>query len=166
MDKATFMRLEPMTVASFLGFGAEPENLAWRGLAAWLDAQGLSRGGRRYFGFNNPNPSPGSGNYGYEQWAELATRPEGAGAAEEAQAGGIVIKAFGGGSYLCLTHEGSPERLPLSWSRLLAAAEASPYRMANRPCLEECLTPELAMEGDPSRFADWRFRLYLAVDEY
>ncbi len=162
MDEIEFIRLEPMTVASCLGFGAEPEGLAWQGLAAWLRAKGLSLRGRRYFGFNNPNPSPGSANYGYEQWAEL---PEDIAAAPGAQDGAVSIKLFEGGGFLTLSHEGGPERLPASWARLLAAAEASPYRMANRHCLEECLSPELAMEAGPERFDDWRFRLYLAVEE-
>ena len=47
-------------------------------------AKGVDVEKARFFGFNNPNPSPGSPNYGYEQW--LTVGPE-----VQAE-GGIVIK--------------------------------------------------------------------------
>jgi len=51
--------LEPMRVASAYGFGEQPETQAWTKILAWASSQGyedLSK--HRFFGFNNPNPSP------------------------------------------------------------------------------------------------------------
>jgi hypothetical protein len=64
------VRLEPTRVAAALGYGASPEMEAWGKLLAWAESQGLLAEihKHRFFGFNNPNPSPGSPNYGYEQW--------------------------------------------------------------------------------------------------
>ena len=63
------VNLEPMLVASAYGFGDQPETLAWTKILAWASSQDYEDlGKQRFFGFNNPNPSPGSPNYGYEQW--------------------------------------------------------------------------------------------------
>ena len=68
--KVRIVRLEPMRVASALGFGQRPEEIAWSKILAFADLKGLlaASPSPRFFGFNNPNPSPGSPNYGYEQW--------------------------------------------------------------------------------------------------
>ena len=65
--------LAPMRVASFYGFGPSPELVAWEKLMAWSRPKGLLDGPTRarIFGFNNPNPSAGSPNYGYEFWIEV-----------------------------------------------------------------------------------------------
>ena len=62
------VKLEPMTVASAYGFGKEPEGIASRKLVAWAKPKGLFDDPAQHptFGFNNPDPSPGSPNYGYE----------------------------------------------------------------------------------------------------
>ena len=62
------VQLAPMRVASAHGFGASPETLAWDKLTTWAKERGLWQDAapRRFFGFNNPDPSPGSPNYGYE----------------------------------------------------------------------------------------------------
>ncbi|NNK92581.1 MAG: MerR family transcriptional regulator, partial [Acidimicrobiia bacterium] len=62
------VELEAMRVAAALGFGPEPESEAWGKLMTWARATNHLDGTQRYFGFNNPNPMPGSPNYGYEQW--------------------------------------------------------------------------------------------------
>ena len=65
--------LAPMRVASFYGFGPSPEFVAWEKLMAWSRPKGMLDGPTqaRIFGFNNPNPSAGSPNYGYEFWIEV-----------------------------------------------------------------------------------------------
>ena len=73
-------KLEPMQVASAYGFGEQPELEAWEKILAWAKEKGyadLSQ--HRFFGFNNPNPSPGSPNYGYEFWIVVGpdVEPEG-----------------------------------------------------------------------------------------
>ena len=73
------VKLEPMRVASAYGFGTSPEEEAWGKLLAWARAKDLLNEDVRFFGFNNPNPSPGSPNYGYEQWMTVGqdVEPEG-----------------------------------------------------------------------------------------
>jgi AraC family transcriptional regulator len=74
--------MEPMRVASAHGFGEHPEDLAWQRMLAFAQAQGLDTESVRFFGFNNPNPSPGSPNYGYEQWMTVGP---------EVEAGGEIV---------------------------------------------------------------------------
>ena len=86
------VKLEPMRVGSVYGFGDSQEKLAWEKLIGWAEAKGLLRSGEyRIFGFNNPNPSPGSPNYGYEFWMVVGqdVEPEGE----------IAAKDFAGGLY-------------------------------------------------------------------
>ncbi len=70
MSEITIIKLPPMRVASAWGFGPSPEGVAWQKLAAYAKSHGLFKAGSesRIFGFNNPNPSEGSPNYGYEFW--------------------------------------------------------------------------------------------------
>ena len=58
----------------------------------------------RIFGFNNPDPSPGSPNYGYEQWIAVAGdfRPP-VGLPE-----GVTMKELPGGHYAALESPGIP----------------------------------------------------------
>lgn len=179
MIETRYVRLEAMRVARYRGFGEEPEGLAWAGLAAWLEDKGVripeeagsneppapgeGQGGMRFFGFNNPNPSPASPNYGYEQWTTL----EGglAGLPDGPAGRGVEIGRFEGGSFLVARHRGSPERLPGTWAALMAAAEAGPRRPVNRQWLEECLSPGLVAAGDPSTMENWAFDLYLPVED-
>ena len=80
MDKleVRIIQLEPMRVASTHGFGASPETLTWDKLTVWAKERGLWPGEtpRRFFGFNNPDPSPGSPNYGYETWMTVGPEVE------------------------------------------------------------------------------------------
>jgi DNA gyrase inhibitor GyrI len=129
--------LEPMRVASFHGFGEGPETLAWEKLAAWAKPQGLldEPGRHRIFGFNNPDPSPGSPNYGYEFWIVLEPGAEPAGEAK--------IKDFPGGLYAVTRCEarGNPgESIPSTWKQLVAWREDSPYKPACHQWLEEIVS--------------------------
>ena len=87
------VKLEPLHVASFHGFGPSPEHLAAQKLAAWAGPRGYlaDLAQHRIFGFNNPNPSPGSPNYGYEFWMVVG--------AEVEAAGDMRILDFPGGLY-------------------------------------------------------------------
>ena len=78
-----------MRVASFLATARVPERLAGEKLRAWAEGREFA-GKRRVFGFNNPIP-PGSPNYGYEFWVELA--------AGEDSRRGAAEKSFSGGLY-------------------------------------------------------------------
>lgn len=88
------VRLEPMRLASAHGFGASPEGIAHEKMQTFLKSKNLLDGygsQRRHFGFNNPDPSPGSPNYGYEIWVEVESDVE--------PAGDIRIVDFSGGLY-------------------------------------------------------------------
>lgn len=146
--QARIVRLEPMRVASAHGFGKEPEGEAWDILLAWAKPKGLldDLKARRFFGFNNPDPSPGSPNYGYEQWITVGpdVEPEGE----------VKVRDFPGGLYAVTRCEGVPN--PGLWQQLVAWCEDSQYKLAPHQWLEECLTPLTT---------EWVFDLYLPIAE-
>lgn len=147
------VKLEPMRVASFLGFGPSPEIDAWTALLDFARAQGLlgNLNDHRFFGFNNPNPSPGSPNYGYEQWMTVGPEIEGS--------DGVKIIEFGGGLY-AVTRCTGIETIGQTWQQLVEWWQDCPYRQAANYCLEEFLRPELLLNPD-GRYAD----LMKKVDE-
>jgi DNA gyrase inhibitor GyrI len=90
----------------------------------------------RIFGFNNPNPSPGSPNYGYEFWMVVSPEVE----PEE----GVEIKEFPGGLYAVSRWDGQGDpnkTIPAAWERLLKWRENSSYRSASHQWLEEHVEP-------------------------
>lgn len=132
-QKVRVVRLEPLHVAVGYGFGASPEEQAWQKLLDWAKRKGLLENvkAQRFFGFNNPDPSPGSPNYGYEQWMTVGpdVQPEGE----------IKFKEFPGGLYAVMHCEGIPN--PDIWRQLVLWCEHSRYRFAHHQWLEECLNP-------------------------
>ena len=144
--------LSPMRVASALGYGTEPENQAAGMIVEFAKSIGLTPGdpGYRTFGFNNPNPSPGSPNYGYEIWLVIGSDVE----AEEP----ITIKDVPGAKYAVTRFTGL-SNIGRAWRELVAWFEDSPYtrppNWANG--LEEVLNPT---ETDPEK---WLFDLYLPI---
>jgi AraC family transcriptional regulator len=135
-DSIRIVRLEPLRVASVLGFGREPETEALSKLAAWAEPRGYLNPGRsrRVFGFNNPSPAPGSPNYGYEVWITVD---------QDVQTGsGVEIKDFAGGLYAVMRCpvSGDPgEVIPMAWKELALWREESHYRPAHHQWLEEHL---------------------------
>ncbi len=131
------VNLEPMYVASFLGFGESPEEIAFEKLNAWASPKGLlkDRENHRLFGFNNPNPSAGSPNYGYEVWIVIDP--------DEVESGEDVdIKEFQGGLYAvteCVVPKGFFDVIGQTWKALVAWREESKYRCGNYQWLEESL---------------------------
>lgn len=73
------VELEPMRVASVRVFSESPENDAWVKLRAWAEPQGLLDDliTHPVFGFNNPDPSPGQKEYGYEFWIRMGANFKG-----------------------------------------------------------------------------------------
>ena len=155
----TIVDLPDMTVASSLGFGTQPETEAWKILLDWANMTGLTGlNERRYFGFNNPDPTPGSPNYGYEQWVTVEPGTLGSNL--------VTVKPFSGGRYAVMDCMGLP--MPDKWAKLVQWVQDGPYEMENRPCLEECLTPEDLFE--PASMPDQvdealHFLLYLPIRE-
>jgi effector-binding domain-containing protein len=148
------IRLEKMTVISALGFGSQPELLAWDKILAFAREHGLLELPQRprFFGFNNPNPSMGSPNYGYEQWMTLPPgfHPE----------SGLEIKEIPARLYAVTRFQGL-EQIGQMWMRLVAWCETCPYRMAEAQCLEELISPIEDMD-DLNKYV---FDLYLPLIE-
>lgn len=159
------IQLEPFRAASFYGFGTEPELQALGKLQAWAGPRGyLNNPQHRIFGFNNPNPSHGSPNYGYEFWITVAPEVEPDDAVlDDLVQGSMRVVEFGGGLYAVL-HLADPfaapyERIPAGWEALVRWLEDSPYQHGGHQWLEEHLmraqTPD---EG-------WDMDLYLPIVE-
>lgn len=149
------VELEPMLVASYLGFGESPEVLAWEKLFDWARPEGLLEDPETYrlFGFNNPNPSPGSPNYGYEVWMTIVPGvvPGGEGQVVE----------YGGGKYAvtrCVVPEGDFDVIGQTWKKLVAWREDSRYRCGAHQWLEESLP-----EAPPG--TEFVLDLYLPIAE-
>jgi DNA gyrase inhibitor GyrI len=135
------VRLEPMNVAATLGFGESPEGAAIEQMAAYAAACGMEYGSaeHRVFGFNNPNPSEGSPNYGYEVWMVVGP--------EARPAKNVEIKDFAGGLFAVTRVKGVENIFP-GWQKLTAWVEASKYRVRGTLCLEEQVSPpDATLEG-------------------
>jgi len=152
MTDVTIVALEPTQVVSALAFGEEPESQAWNLILGYAAANGLTPwdGDHRFFGFNNPDPAPGSPNYGYEQWITVA--------GETTAVEPLESKRFAGGRYAMLRLHGL-EGIGEAWEQLVAWVEDEGYDIASteHSCLEELLTP-LDQPQD-----EWDFNLYLGI---
>jgi DNA gyrase inhibitor GyrI len=127
------VQLETMQVAAFHAFGATPELAAWQKVQAWSQPRGLTdeESTCRIFGFNNPNPSEGSPNYGYEFWVEIDDADD-----IEASDRSVEIKHFDGGLYAVAECVGA-EQIGATWQQLVAWCEKSRYEIAHHQWLEE-----------------------------
>ncbi|MFC2107876.1 effector binding domain-containing protein [Candidatus Bipolaricaulota bacterium] len=152
--KVDIVDLPAMRVASALGFGKEPETQAWEMIRAFAEKAGIDQRAEENFtyGFNNPNPSPGSENYGYEIWLPVDSSVE---AVEP-----VRIKQFPGGKYATTRFTGL-SNIGRVWKELVAWVEDSPYAFGPNccQCLEKALSP---FEQD---IEEWVFELYLSVAE-
>jgi effector-binding domain-containing protein len=151
------VQLEPMRVASAHGFGTGPEEEAAAKILAFMAARGLEFEQVRWFGFNNPDPSPGSPNYGYEVWVTVG--PEVAGEGE------VTIKEVPERLYAVTRFEGL-EKIGRVWQELVSWFEDSPYSKSphRSHCLEaHCLENLLTHPRTP--YDQYVFDLYLPIAE-
>ncbi len=149
------VKLEPMRLISAWGFGPSPEEEAWNKLRAWADPKGLMDDleKHRIFGFNNPDPSPGSPNYGYEVWIEVGpeVKPE----------SDLRVVGFCGGLYavtLCEVPEGHFDVIGQLWKKLVAWREDSKYHYSPHQWLERTVS-----HGSPG--IAFALDLYLPIAE-
>ena len=135
------VRLEPFRAASFYGFGASPEEQAFGKLQAWAGPRGYlaDLAQHRIFGFNNPNPSSGSPNYGYEFWMVVG--------AEVEAAGDMRVLDFPGGLYAVTRCQGGDNIGP-TWGRLVQWLTGSRYRHAGHQWLEEHINATFPVPGE------------------
>ncbi|MDD5220758.1 MAG: GyrI-like domain-containing protein [Candidatus Bipolaricaulis sp.] len=154
LKEVRIVDLPPMRVASSLGFGKEPEDQAWKQMQAFAASAGIRLGekGGQTYGFNNPDPAPGSENYGYELWLPV-------GADVEAKLP-IQIKQAPGGKYAVTRFTGL-SNIGRVWKELAAWFEDSPYSCPPDfgQCLEALHNP---LETDPEKYV---FDLYLPIAE-
>jgi len=144
--------LDPFRVASAYGFGDSPEGIAFEKIEAFAIANQLLEEGRlpRTFGFNHPDPSPGSPNYGYEVWLPIV---------EEVQVqGDISIKNISGGLY-AVTRLTGLQNIGDTWKQLAQWREGSKYKYGNHQWLEHLLSPS------DVPFEAYVFDLYLPISE-
>lgn len=151
--------LAPVKVVVGRGYGKEPEGPAWEAALKTLAELGLAEKlvELTCYGFNNPDPSPGNENYGYEQWIVL---PEDVTPGVES----VETLDYAGGLYAVMEMPvPGPQHLFAHWQKLAAWREDSPYLFdRSRPYLEHLLNPESVPAG---KFDEMRFRLYLPVME-
>jgi DNA gyrase inhibitor GyrI len=142
-------KLDPMRVAGVQVISASPEIEAWEQLRAWAGPKGLLDDVQKHpvFGFNNPAPSPGRKEYGYEFWIKIEQGVE--------VGGNVKEKEFPGGLYAVVTHRGFPN--PQVWKALWDWVQSGKYRWRKTHELEKPLNP-LAAESEMA------FDLYLPVE--
>ena len=144
------VQLEPMRVATAHGFGTDPEEQASNKIMAFMDSRGLTFEDVRWFGFNNPDPSPGSPNYGYDVWITVGLEEDGEGEVE--------IKDFEGGLY-AVTRFQDLNNIGQVWRQLVLWREDSHYKKGHHQWLENLLShPHTPIE-------DFAFDLYLPIAE-
>lgn len=136
LTKVEIVKLGPMRVASAYGFGANPEEIAWRKLAAWAKPKGLldDIDAHPIFGFNNPYPTPDNPRYGYELWIRVGPEIE--------PEGEIRIGEFFGGMYAVTRCEvrGHPEAIPSGWQSFADWCRQNDHPLGTHHALEKFLT--------------------------
>jgi DNA gyrase inhibitor GyrI len=149
------LTLPPMRVACINGFGESPEAQAFDKLKKWAIHHQLLGKPYRLFGYNNPDPSPGSPNYGYDVWFTVV---ESVPSDED-----VRIIEFPGGLYAVTRCEvNNPwEDIPGTWQKLVKWMQASKYHQGQHQWLEEHIGPLDTMGGDTPFTLD----LYLPISE-
>jgi DNA gyrase inhibitor GyrI/DNA-binding HxlR family transcriptional regulator len=138
------VHLEPMTVASVQAISKTPEDDAWKKMVAFAEPRGLLTDLKKnpIFGFNNPNPTAGKEEYGYEFWIRISPETK----VEE----DVTKKKFDGGLYAVtrcnLTKESTSAFLQEhgmleSWARLSEWFKSSGYKKGKHQWLEKSVNP-------------------------
>ena len=144
------VQLKPMRVAASLGFGPNPEELAFSQMYEFASTKGLLEEGVLpiTYGFNNPDPSPGSPNYGYEVWLPI---PD-----DINSEGEISIVDFQGGDYVVTRFQGL-EKIGEVWKQLVMWQENSEYERGSHQWLEKLLN------SSETNIEKMMFELYLPI---
>jgi DNA gyrase inhibitor GyrI/DNA-binding HxlR family transcriptional regulator len=148
-----FERLLPMRVAVFnSGLSTSPEEKTWKKLRAWAEPKGFLANLDEHpiYGFNNPNPSPGKEEYGYELWIKVPP---------DFQEEGIICKEIPEQLYSVTRCEiNDPYKdIPQTWKRLVDWTKRKGKKISRKPCLEKTVS-----SSDPD---DFIMDLYLPIEE-
>jgi DNA gyrase inhibitor GyrI len=146
------VQMEAMRVACAHGFGESPEEQAGDKMLAFMESNGLAFENVRWFGFNNPSPTPGSPNYGYDVWVTVGPEVE--------PEGDITIKEVPPRLYAVTGFKGLGN-ISEVWRQLVLWFEDSHYKKP--PHWHECLENLLTHPHTP--YEDFVFDLYLPVAE-
>ena len=121
--------LEPMRVASFRAISETPEHDAAKLLTDWAQGRGYLNDQEKHpiFGFNNPNPSKGKKEYGYEFWIKVE---------DDYSEEDVTLKDVSGGRYAVTTcyHLSQIGEL---WMRLFKWVKDNEYECREADCLEK-----------------------------
>lgn len=151
--KVDIVEFPEILAATTIGFGENPEGIAWDRMLAWANEAGLRNDGQphRLFGSDTSTPSASSPNYGYQVWFTL---PESVETPPE-----IEICRIPAGLYAVTRLDvTSPwDDIPAGWKKLMAWVETSPYQMDRRQCYEESFWTE-----QPDYY-NFRLDLYLPI---
>jgi DNA gyrase inhibitor GyrI len=135
--KIQIITLTQMRMASTYGFGHNPEEIAWKKLVDWAKPKNFLNDIESYpiFGFNNPNPSPGSAKYGYEFWIKVPVDAE--------PQDDIRIIEFMGGTYAVLRcdAQGDPgKNIPTAWHELIEWCKQNKKKFGHHQALEKLVS--------------------------
>lgn len=148
------VKLEPMRMIAVRAVSANPERDAWAKLEQWAAEQGFldDLEAHPVFGFNNPNPLPGSTAYGYEFWMRVFDDTAGGGEFEP--------KLFAGGWFAVTRCKllGDPHgSIQEVWRKLWHTIPSGRYRWRQAQELERPLDPRAPAE-------EMELDLYLPVE--
>lgn len=146
------VKVEPMHVASAYAFGNNPEESALAKMGSFVEKNNLLEEGHMppTFGFNNPNPSAGSPNYGYEVLLPVAENT--------VPTDNVRIVNFSGGLYAVAPCRGL-HNIGDEWLTLAKWREGTEYTAGKHQWLEHLLSPP----GAPPN--EMTFDLYLPIAE-
>ncbi len=134
-SQVTLVTIPALHVISAWSYSTSPEDEAWEKLKAFAEPLGLLQPEKNpiIFGFNNPCPSIGSPNYGYEFC--LVTDPS------VKAIGDLKVKELPGGLYARMEFDPTGTdpcvSIPAAWERLNAWLAASSYQQGQHQWLEE-----------------------------
>jgi len=137
-----FIRLQPMRVVSFQAISESPENEAWAKLREWAEPKGYFDDLERnpIYGFNNPNPSPGKKEYGYEFW--LVVNPDFKSDEVEVK---DVPESF---NVVTRCNVEDPARdITEAWKKILQWIKKHKIKFAGRCGIEKVIVPSHSGEG-------------------
>ncbi|ACZ31792.1 transcriptional regulator, MerR family [Xylanimonas cellulosilytica DSM 15894] len=150
------VQLPALTVAAYRAVSAQPEDDCSRVMNPFVVGNRLDeQPGFRFFGFNNPDPSPNEPTYGYEMWVTI---PDGFEVPEPLRG-----RRFDGGLYASTSTQ-LPE-IGERWQALVRWVRASEDYSADscRQWLEETTMPFAAFASDDVDDGDKQLDLLLPV---